>query len=130
MFPQQAFLQLEIFAIHHKKFIWNANLKKVCVSWINIRKKLLRMKPQAEVLAFGAYMFESLQSFYNSLIKVHSMFSMSNLQLICQNCRTFATSICYYDVYIGQLYRYLESRIHKHCLRSLADLLCQTYGTL
>ena len=30
-------------------------------------KKLLKVKPQAEVLAFGAYVFESLQSFNNSL---------------------------------------------------------------
>ena len=45
------------------------------------------MKPQAEILAFGAYMLESLQSFNNSQVKAHSMFSMSNLQLICQNCK-------------------------------------------
>ena len=59
------------------------------------KKKLLKVKPQAEVLAFGAYMFESLQSFNNSQVEAHSMFSMSNLQLICQNCRTSAISICY-----------------------------------
>ena len=47
------------------------------------KKKLLKVKPQAEVLAFGAYMFESLQSFNNSQVEAHSMFSMSNLQLIC-----------------------------------------------
>ena len=47
------------------------------------KKKLLKVKPQAEVLAFGAYMFESLQSFNNSQVKAHSMFSMSNLQLLC-----------------------------------------------
>ena len=52
------------------------------------------MKPQAEVLAFGAYIFESLQRFNNSQVEAHSMFSMSNLQLICQNCRTSAISIC------------------------------------
>ena len=56
---------------------------------------LLRVKPHAEVLAFGAFMFETLQSFYNSLIKAHSMFSMPNLQLLYQNCRTSAISICY-----------------------------------
>ena len=56
---------------------------------------ILRAKPPAEVLAFGAYMFESLQSFYNSLIKAYSMFSMSNLQLICQNCRISAIIIWY-----------------------------------
>ena len=60
-------------------------------------KKLLKVKPQAEVLAFGAYVFESLQSFNNSLsqVKAHSMFPMSNLQLICQNCRTSTISIRY-----------------------------------
>ena len=47
------------------------------------KKKLLKVKPQAEVLAFGAYMFESLQSFNNSQVEAHCMFSMSNLQLIC-----------------------------------------------
>ena len=31
-------------------------------------KKLLKVKPQAEGLAFGAYMFESLQSFNNAQI--------------------------------------------------------------
>ena len=30
------------------------------------------MKPHTEVLAFGAYMFESLQSFNNYQVKVHS----------------------------------------------------------
>ena len=53
------------------------------------------MKPQAQVLAFGAYVFESLQSFNNSQVKAHSMISMSNLRLICQNCGTSAISICY-----------------------------------
>ena len=49
------------------------------------KKKLLKVKPQAEVPAFGAYVFESLQrqSFNNSQVEAHSMFSMSNLQLIC-----------------------------------------------
>ena len=56
---------------------------------------LLKVKPQAEVLTFGVYMFESLQSFNNSQVKAHFMFSMSNLQLICQNYRTSAISICY-----------------------------------
>ena len=59
------------------------------------KKKLLKVKSKVEVLAFGAYMFESLQSFSNSQVKAHSMCSMSNLQLICQNCRTAAISICY-----------------------------------
>ena len=49
------------------------------------KKKLLKVKPQAEVLAFGAYMFESLQSFNNSQVEAHSICSMSNLQLIYQN---------------------------------------------
>ena len=39
----------------------------------------MRVKLEAEVLASGRYMFENLQSFYSSLIKAHSMFSMSNL---------------------------------------------------
>ena len=56
---------------------------------------LLRMKPQAEVLAFRLYMFESLQKFYNSLIKAHTMFSISNLQLMCQNWKIYAISLCY-----------------------------------
>ena len=43
------------------------------------------MKRQAEVLAFGAYMFESLQSFNNSQVEAHSLCSVSNLQLIYQN---------------------------------------------
>ena len=42
MFPLQTFLQLEIFAIHHKNFIWNTNLIKVCVNWINIRQKVIK----------------------------------------------------------------------------------------
>ena len=58
-------------------------------------KKLLKVKPQAEVLTFGGYMFESLQNLNNSQVKAHSMFSMSNLQLICQNCRTSTISIRY-----------------------------------
>ena len=49
------------------------------------KKKLLKVKPQAEVLAFGSYMFESLQSFNNSQVEAHSICSMSNLQLIYQN---------------------------------------------
>ena len=59
------------------------------------KKKLLKVKPEAEVLAFGAYMFESLHSFNNSQVKAHTIFSMSKLHLICQNCRTSAISICY-----------------------------------
>ena len=59
------------------------------------KKKLLKAKSQAEVLAFGAHMFESLQRFNKSQANAHSMFSMSNLQLIYQNCRTSAISICY-----------------------------------
>ena len=67
------------------------------------KKKLLEVKPQAEVPAFGAYMFESLQrqSFNNSQVEAHSMFSMSNLQLIYHNCRTSAISICYEAVAIA-----------------------------
>ena len=38
------------------------------------KKKLLKVKPQAEVLAFGAYMFESLQSFNNSQVKLTPCF--------------------------------------------------------
>lgn len=53
------------------------------------------MQLQSEVLAFGVYMSESLQSFHNSPGKDHSMFSMSNLQLIWQNCRTSGISKCY-----------------------------------
>ena len=49
------------------------------------KKKLLKVKPQAEVLAFGAFMFESLESFNNSQVGAHSMCSVSNLQLIYQN---------------------------------------------
>ena len=33
------------------------------------KKKLLKVKSQVEVLAFGGYMFESLQSFNNSQAK-------------------------------------------------------------
>ena len=54
---------------------------------------LLKVKPEAEVLAFGAYI--SLQCYDNCQIKAHSLFCMSNLQLICQNCRNSAISICY-----------------------------------
>ena len=60
-----------------------------------MRKKLLKVKSQVEVIAFGAFMFQSLRSFNNSQVKTYSMFSMSSLQLICQNCRTSAISICY-----------------------------------
>ena len=59
------------------------------------KKKLLKVKPQAEVLAFGANMFESLQSFSNSQVKAHFMLSISNLQLIRQNCRNSVINICY-----------------------------------
>ena len=54
------------------------------------KKRLLKVKPLTAVLAFGAYMFKTLQSFKISHVKAHSMFSMSNLQQICQNCRTSA----------------------------------------
>ena len=63
--------------------------------YIYKKKKLFKAKPQVEVLVFGAYMFESLQSFNNSQVKAHSMFSMPKLQLICQNCRTSAISLYY-----------------------------------
>ena len=53
------------------------------VSMYFYEKTLFRVKPQVEELAFGGDMFENLQSYYNSLIKAHSMFSISNLQLIC-----------------------------------------------
>ena len=54
------------------------------------KKKLLKVKPQAEVLAFGAYMFESLQSFNNnSQVEAHSMCSMSNLQPTFVISRTY-----------------------------------------
>ena len=43
-------------------------------------KKLLKVKPQAEVLAFGAYVFESLQSFNNSL----------SLKLKLTPCQTYS----------------------------------------
>ena len=69
------------------------------------------MKIQAEVLAFGARMFERLQSFNNSQVKAQSMFSMSNLQLICQNCRTSGISIYYSAAVIAKRgsnrYRYI-----------------------
>ena len=65
-------------------------------TYIYIRKKkLLKVQFQVEVLAFVGYMFESLQSFNNSQVKAHSTFSMLNLELICQNCRTSAISMCY-----------------------------------
>ena len=79
MFLQEAFLQLENFAIHNK-FILKVYLKykfdiKVCVNWINIRKKkLLKVKYQIEVFAYGAYMFGSLQSFNDSQMKLTSCF--------------------------------------------------------
>ena len=59
------------------------------------KKKLSKAKSQVKVLAFVGYMFESLQSFNNSQVKAHSTFSMLNLELICQNCRTSAISMCY-----------------------------------
>ena len=59
------------------------------------KKKLLMVKSQVEVLAFGAYIFESLQSFNNPQVKADSMISMANLQVTCQNCRTSAISMCY-----------------------------------
>ena len=46
--------------------------------------------------------FDSLQTFYNSLSKAHSLFSMSNLQLIWQNCRTSGISKCYEAAVIAQ----------------------------
>ena len=47
--------------------------------------RLLLVESQAEVLAFafGAYMFESLESFNNSQVKAHSMFFMSKLKKLC-----------------------------------------------
>ena len=50
------------------------------------KKKLLRVIPLAKALAFRAH------SFYKSLIKTQSMFSLSNLQLKCQNNRTSSTN--------------------------------------
>ena len=41
----------------------------------------MKAKPQAKVLVFGAYMFDSLQSFNNFQVKAHSMFSITNLHL-------------------------------------------------
>ena len=56
------------------------------------------MKPQAEVLTFGAYMFESLQNFNNSQVKAHSMFSMSNLQV--------------FAIHHKKLFTYIHTHIH------------------
>ena len=106
MFLQQAFLQLKIFAIHNKNFLWNTNLIKVCVNWITIRKKVIEGETSDWVLAFWAYMFESSQSFNNSPVKSHFMFSMSNLQLLCQNCRTSASATKLQSLLKGQLNRY------------------------
>ena len=73
-------------------YIWKTNLKKVCVNWIkNEKKKLLRVKSQAEVPNFGAYMLKSLQS---SKKKSSHVFH-GNLLLIPQNWRTSTISICY-----------------------------------
>ena len=63
----------------------------------------MKVKPQAEVLAFGAYMFESLQSFNDSQGKAHSVFSISNLQLICLPL-AFVTKL--QSLLRGQLNRY------------------------
>ena len=49
-------------------------------------------------------MFKSLQGFNNSRVKAQSMFSMSNLQLICQNCRTSAISISYSAAVIAKIH--------------------------
>ena len=71
------------------------------------KKRLLKVKPQAEVFAFGVYMFKSLQSFNNSQVKAHSMLSMSNLVLICQNCRTSA-------IYVTKLQSLLRGQLNRH----------------
>ena len=42
------------------------------------KKKLFKVKSQVEVLAFGAYVFESYQSFNNSQVKLTPCF-------LCQN---------------------------------------------
>ena len=67
--------------------------------YIYILEKIVEVKPQAEVLAFGAYMFESLQSFNNSQVKAYCM---SNLRVICQNCRTSAIIICNEAAFIAK----------------------------
>ena len=74
------------------------------------KKKVIegKVKPQAEVLAFGAYIFESLQSFNNSQVKAHSMFSLSNLQLICQNCRTLPLA------YVTNLQSLLRGQLNRY----------------
>ena len=52
------------------------------------------MKTQAEVLAFGEYMFESLESFKNSQVKSHVIFSMSYLyQIRYDNVLTLNTTL-------------------------------------
>ena len=67
----------------------------------------MKVKPLAEVLAFRAYMFESLKSFNNSQVNAHIMFSMSNLRLIHQNSRTSSISITKLQSMLrGQLNRY------------------------
>ena len=52
------------------------------------KKNLLKVKSQVELLAFGAYMLESLQSFNNSQSPLHDFYAkptanMSKMQNLC-----------------------------------------------
>ena len=84
------YIYIYIYTYIHTYFISNTNVIKVCVNWIDIRTN-----SHWRWNLWLKYVLESLQSFNKSQVKTHPMLSMSKLQLICHNCRTFAISIFY-----------------------------------
>ena len=68
------------------------------------KRKLLKVKPQPEVLDFEEYMFESLQSFNNSQGKAHSMFSVLNLKPEVSPSIAFFSYIYSVHAYLYQIY--------------------------
>ena len=60
IFPQQTFLDIEVFAIHNKDIIETEVSKGMQELKRNKKKNFLSVKPQAEVLAFRAYMLVGL----------------------------------------------------------------------
>ena len=56
-------------------YVYNTHIYIYIYIYIYKKKKLLKVKSQVEVLASGAYVFESQQSFNKSQVKLTTCFS-------------------------------------------------------